>query len=78
MQVNIHQAKTNLSRLIEQVGKGETVIISRAGKPVAKLIAIDGTPPPRQPGSMQGRIWIAPDFDDPLPESILCDFEGND
>lgn len=78
MQVNIHHAKTYLSRLIEQVRKGDTVIISKAGKPVAKLTAIDSLPPPRQPGSMRGQIWIAPDFDDPLPESILRAFEGGD
>ena len=78
MHVNIHQAKTHLSRLIEQVSRGETIIISKAGKPVAKLTAIDSLLLPRQPGSMKGRIRIAPDFDDPLPESMLRAFECGD
>lgn len=64
MQVNIHQTKTHLSRLIEQVSKGETVIISRAGKPVAKLVGLGADLPERQPGSMKGRIWIAPEYGD--------------
>lgn len=77
MQVNIHQAKTNLSRLLEQVSKGEVVIISRAGKPIAKLVSLDNHPPKRTPGGMKGRLWISPDFDDPLPDDLLDAFEGN-
>ena len=76
MNINIHAAKTNLSRLIEKVLQGETVIISKAGKPVAKLVPNDAKPQKRKPGLMKGEIWIADDSDAPLPEDILADFEG--
>ena len=65
-QVNIHEAKTHLSRLIERVESGERIVIARAGKPVAQLTAIEGQPAKRVPG--HDRIVIHPDFDDPLPE----------
>jgi len=74
-QINIHEAKTNLSKLIERVTKGETIIISRAGKPVAKLVPLAKTAQ-RKFGLMKGKIQIADDFDAPLPESILDAFEG--
>jgi prevent-host-death family protein len=76
MNINIHAAKTNLSRLIEKVSQGETIIISKAGKPVAKLVPYDEKQQKRKPGFMKGEIWIADDFDAPLPEDILADFEG--
>ena len=67
--VNIHEAKTHLSRLLEAVERGEEVIIARAGHPIATLSAYK---PPRRkiapPGSMEGQIWISEDFDDPLDE----------
>lgn len=67
--VNIHEAKTNLSRLLEVVERGEDIIIARAGHPIATLTAYK---PPRRkiapPGSMEGEIWIAEDFDDPIDE----------
>jgi prevent-host-death family protein len=66
---NISQAKAELSALIERVLKGEEVIVSKAGKPVAKLIPYNGPKRPRTPGSMAGEIWIAPDFDE-LPEDM--------
>lgn len=66
---NISQAKTELSALIEAVQKGEEVILAKAGKPVAKLVAYRGPARPRTPGSMSGQIWIAPDFD-ALPDDI--------
>ena len=75
--VNIHEAKTHLSRLIEQVSAGESIIISKAGKPVAKLVPIsDSDIVKRRPGRLKGKIWIASDFDDPLPEDLLQAFEG--
>lgn len=71
-QINIHQAKTQLSRLVERAAKGEEIIIAKAGKPVAKLTAIGKTPrTPRQPGILKGKLWIADDFDAPLPEEEL-------
>lgn len=73
--VNIHEAKTQLSRLIERVTAGEEIVIARSGKPVARLVAIPATPP-RKPGLLKGRIRIAKDFDAPLPEDVLDSFEG--
>jgi prevent-host-death family protein len=71
--VNIHEAKTHLSRLLEAVENGEEVVIARAGKPVATLIAYK---PPRKkiapPGGMAGEIWMAEDFDAPLDDLFNC------
>ncbi len=75
--VNIHDAKTQFSKLIEAVSQGERVIIAKAGKPGAELIAIESAPPERKPGSLKGKIRIADDFDSPLPHEILDAFEGN-
>jgi prevent-host-death family protein len=66
---NISQAKAELSALVEEVQKGNEVILAKAGKPVAKLVAYRGPIRPRTPGSMSGEIWIAPDFD-VLPEDM--------
>ncbi len=68
MPVNIHEAKTNFSKLIERVLGGEEIVIAKAGKPVAKLIPIAPKPARRTPGSARGQVWIGPDFDAPLPE----------
>ena len=68
---NIHEAKTHFSKLLEQVSKGEEVIIANAGKPVAQLIAVPQAKFPRKPGNDAGKIMIMPDFDDPLPEFDL-------
>ncbi len=63
---NISEAKASLSRLIEQVMRGEEVIIGKAGKPVARLVPYDADPSPRQlgAGAWKGKIWVADDFDD--------------
>jgi prevent-host-death family protein len=67
MQVNIHEAKTQLSRLLQKVAEGEEVTIARAGKPVARLVAVP--PQGKRPlGLDRGKIWIADDFDAPDPE----------
>jgi prevent-host-death family protein len=72
--VNVHEAKTHFSRLLEQVARGEEVVIAKAGQPVAKLVAY--TPPKRKlapPGSMAGQgFWIADDFDAPLDHLFDC------
>ncbi len=68
MEVNIHQAKTHLSRLLQKVAEGEEVIISRAGVPVARLVATGPTAGERPLGFDHGRIWMAEDFDAPMPE----------
>ena len=61
--VNIHEAKTHLSRLIERVEAGQEVVIARAGRPVARLVAYHARTSPRRPGLWRGRVQIAPDFD---------------
>ena len=66
---NITQAKAELSSLIEQVQKGSEVILAKAGKPVARLVAFRGPAGPRTPGSMAGEILIAPDFGS-LPDDM--------
>ncbi len=72
--VNVHEAKTHLSRLLAEVGRGEEIVIARAGKPVARLVPVEPRRAPRQPGSAKGQIWIADDFDAPLPDEILGRF----
>ena len=65
--VNVHEAKTHLSRLLERVARGDDIVIARAGKPVARLVPI-APGAERQPGSLRGSLTIASDFEDPLPE----------
>lgn len=72
---NVHEAKTQLSRLLERVEAGEEIIIARNGDPVARLTRIE--PRPRRPGKLAGRIVVGPDFDEPLPEEVLAGFEGD-
>jgi prevent-host-death family protein len=72
--VNIHEAKTHLSRLLERVSHGEDVIIAKAGKPIARLSAVAARGK-RVLGLDAGRVVIAPDFDAPLPDDVLTDFE---
>ncbi len=74
-QVNIHEAKTHLSQLIEAAEAGESIILARAGKPVALLTPLPATAP-RRPGVLAGKIWISDDFNAPLPEWLLEAFEG--
>ncbi len=70
MEVNVHEAKTHLSKLLERVALGEEVIIAKAGKPVAKLVPLDEQPKPRVFGSAKGDFTVPDDFDDPLPKEI--------
>lgn len=72
--VNVHEAKTHFSKLLERVAEGEEVTIAKAGRPVARLVPF--APPGRRPlGLDAGKVWIADDFDAPLPDDILADFE---
>jgi len=73
--VNIHEAKTHLSRLLNRVISGEEIIIARSGKAVAKLVPVEEPKQDRVPGLDADRIWIAEDFDAPLPEDVLESFE---
>jgi prevent-host-death family protein len=70
MEVNVHEAKTHLSKLLERVALGEEVIIAKAGKPVAKLVALNAEPKTRIVGSAKGEFVVPDDFNDPLPKEI--------
>ncbi|MBA3662271.1 MAG: type II toxin-antitoxin system Phd/YefM family antitoxin [Gammaproteobacteria bacterium] len=74
--VNIHQAKTNFSKLVDAVMQGEEIIIAKAGKPAAKLVPINIIKPARKPGALKNKIKIAADFDSPLSDEFLNSFEG--
>ena len=73
--VNIHEAKTHLSRLLERVEAGEEIIIARAGKPIARLQPFRPSPVQRVPGRWKGQVSIAPDFD-VLPDDLAAAFRG--
>ena len=74
--VNIHQAKTQFSRLVDRAAGGEDIIIAKAGKPVARLIPYAPKGAVRRPGTMRGKIRIKKNFDAPLPKELLDSFEG--
>ena len=74
--VNVREAKTHLSRLLEEVAAGADVVIARAGKPVARLVPIEQVPKPKQLGLLRGRIKVPANFNAPLPADVLADFEG--
>lgn len=75
--VNIYQAKTQLSKLVDQAAEGKDVVISRNGKPVARLIGIHQKQKRMVGfGALKGKGWIADDFDATLPDDILTQFEG--
>ena len=73
LSLNLYEAKTRLSSLVEQAAAGAEIIINKNGRPRAKLVALrDGAR--RQPGRLKGQIYIAPDFDAPLPPDVLAGF----
>lgn len=74
--INIHEAKTHLSRLVEEVVAGQEIIIAKHGRPVAKLVAISHVSAPRI-GALKGKLDVPEDFDAPLPDDVLAAFEGN-
>lgn len=74
--VNIHEAKTHLSRLLEEVAAGEEIIIAKAGKPMARLVPLDVMPRRRQLGVFNGQLNVPDDFDAPLSDDALASFEG--
>ena len=76
MHINIYAAKTHLSRLIDQVNAGEEIVITRHGRPVARLVPAAATQPKRRLGTLRGEVWIGKDFDEPLPDDLLDLFEG--
>jgi prevent-host-death family protein len=74
--VNIHEAKTQLSKLVERVRAGEEIILAKAGEPVARIVPYVPVRSPRKPGALKGKIRIGKDFDAPLPDELLAAFEG--
>ncbi len=74
--INLYEAKTHLSELVERAAAGEEIVIAKAGTARARLMPLAATPPVRKPGAMKGDVWIADDFDDPLPPDLLAAFYG--
>ncbi len=74
--VNIHEAKTHLSKLIEAVAEGEDVVIAKAGKPLVRMVPFAQHKPMRRLGGLKGKVRIAEDFDAPLPDDLMAAFEG--
>lgn len=74
--VNVHEAKTHLSRLMEEVEAGQDVVIARAGRPVARLTALQPARPPRQLGALAGLYTVPDDWDAPLPADVIAQFGG--
>ena len=74
--VNLYEAKTHLSELVERAARGEEVVIAKAGQPKARLVPIARPRRTRKPGAWKGRVVIGADFDAPLPAETLAAFEG--
>jgi prevent-host-death family protein len=74
--VNVHEAKTHLSRLLDRVSQGEEIVIARAGKPAARLVPIGKSAGRRVFGHDRGRFTVPDDFDAPLPDDVIATFEG--
>ena len=73
--VNIHEAKTHFSKILTRVESGEEIVIAKAGKPVARLLPLVSTVQKRTPGTAKGKIVLKKGFMEPLPASVLDDFE---
>ena len=77
-QINLYEAKTQLSRLVDRASRGESFVIAKSGTPLARLMPLGPEEKPKiRYGSMKGKIWLADDFDAALPDEILDSFEGN-
>ena len=73
--VNVHEAKTHLSRLLDRAAAGEEIVVARAGRPVARLVALAPAGKDRVPGSLRGKITFAADYDE-TPAWMIDAFEG--
>ena len=73
--VNVHEAKTQFSKLLARVARGERIIIAKNGQPVAELRPLSAANAERHFGELKGKIQIADDFNAPLPDDVLADFE---
>lgn len=74
--VNLYDAKTHLSQLVERAARGEEIVIAKAGRPLARLVPLAEPIPARRPGALAGRIRVGEDFDAPLPDDLAAGFEG--
>lgn len=74
--INLHRAKTNLSRLVDRAAAGEEIILARNGEPVARLVALERSHPGRRPGRLAGKIRVAEEFDAALPPDLLAAFHA--
>jgi prevent-host-death family protein len=74
--VNLYDAKTQLSKLVDRAAAGEEIVIAKAGKPKARLVPLEKRRARRRPGVWKGKVWIAKDFDAPLPPDLLAAFNG--
>ena len=72
--VNLYEAKTQLSKLVDEAAAGGEIIIAKAGKAKARLVPLERLRKARRPGGWEGRLWIAEDFDDDLPTDVLAGF----
>lgn len=72
--VNLYEAKTHLSDLVDRAAAGEEIVIAKSGKPLARLVPLAGSERGRTPGGWEGLVWIAKDFDAPLPAGVLAGF----
>ena len=73
----MHEAKTHLSRIVKEVAEdGEAYVISKAGKPMVRLVPVEEEKTPRKPGALKGKIWVSPDFDEEIPELTKLFEEG--
>ena len=75
-QVNLYDAKTQLSRLVDRAADGEEIVIAKGGTPMARLVPLEKKRPKRVPGLLKGKIRIAADFDAALPPDLLAAFSG--
>jgi prevent-host-death family protein len=75
--VSLYDAKTHLSSLVDRAAAGEEIVISKSGKPKARLVPLDDVRPLREPGRGRDRWRISDDFDAPLPDALIAAFEGN-
>lgn len=73
--INLYEAKTNLSQLVERAAAGEEIIIAKAGRPLARLVPLATRTTPRPLGFLAGQVWVGPDFDDPLPPEVSRHFD---
>ena len=74
--VNIHEAKTHLSRLLERVSDGEEIVIAKSGKPVARLSSVDAKRKALPYGLLKGKLKMRAGFDDPMPDDFIASLEG--